>query len=288
MKRGTGYRDGPGLALKNRARSQSLARGLAVLEAFGPDAPELGVRELGRRLGLDKSIVHRLVRTLVESSFLEQNPETLRYRVGPRAFEVGQNYVVATGLAEAALPVVHPLADRSEINVYVGVLRGPAVVYLLAVQSSGPIVIRARPGSLARLHSTALGKVVLAFHPDPAALLGSGPLTRLTPATITDPAAVLAQLPAIRRQGHALSDEENLPGVWAVGAPVRDRSGKVIAAVSGACPRYQLTEARAAEIVEAVRQAGAMISRNLGAAAPFPVIAKPRTLTPRRREDSAC
>lgn len=273
MKRGSGYRDAPPAttsggtagAGKRREGSQSLARGLAVLQAFGPHGPELGVRQLGRLLDLNKSIVHRLVQTLVAHGFLEQNPETLRYRIGSRAFEVGQHYVVATGLAEAALPVLQRLAGERELNGYLGVLRGTAALYLLTVQSSGPIVIRAKPGSLAQLHSTAIGKILLAFHRDPAALLGPGPLPQLTPATITDPATLLALLPAIRQQGYALSEEENLSGVWAAGAPVLDRSGTVIAALSVACPRYQVDEARAAEIVEAVREAGARISRGLGA-----------------------
>lgn len=236
-----------------------------MLQAFGSPTPEIGVRQLARLLNLNKSIVHRLVQTLVDNGFLEQNPETLRYRIGSRAYEVGQNYVMATGLAEAALPVLRRMADEREINAYLGVLRGASVVYLLAVQSSGPIVIRAKPGSLAQVHATALGKILLAFHPTPTTVLGDGPLVRLTPATVTDPAILLDQVTAIRRQGHVISDEENLPGVWAAGAPVVGRSGKVIAAISGACPRYQVTEARASEIVQVVCAAAARISRSLGA-----------------------
>lgn len=265
MRRRSDYRDSAAMpAIKKRERSQSLARGLAVLGAFGPDTREVGVRQLARLLTLNKSIVHRLVHTLVEHGFLEQNPDTLRYRVGSRAYEVGQNYVMATGLAEAALPVLRRMADEWEINAYLGVLRDSAVVYLLALQSSGPIVIRAKPGSLAQLHSTALGKILLAFHPGPDRLLGDAPRVRLTPATITDPATLLAQLPAIRHQGHVISDEENLPGVWSAGAPVVGRNGKVIAAISGACPRYQVTETRASEIIRTVCEAAARISRSLG------------------------
>ena len=254
---------------KRRApqRNQSLERGLAVLEAFGPLRAEIGVRELARLLGLNKSIVHRLVRTLAEREFLEQNPETLRYMVGPRAFHIGQRYSLASGPAEAAVPVLQRLADQSQLNAYLGVLRGPSIVYLLTLQSSGPIVIRAKPGSPAHVHSTALGKVLLAAHRDPAALLGTKPLPRLTPSTLTNPGMVLAELKTVRAQGHAISDEENLPGVWAVGAPVVDRTAKVGAAISGACPRYKVTKARAAEIVRAVRAAALQISKSLGAPA---------------------
>jgi DNA-binding IclR family transcriptional regulator len=248
-------------------RNQSLERGLAVLEAFGARRAEIGIRELGRLLNLNKTIVHRLARTLLERGFLEQNPDTLRYAIGPRAFEVGQRYSIASGPAEAALPVLQRLADHGQLNAYLGVLRGASIVYLLTLQSSGPIVIRAKPGSPAHVHSTALGKVLLGAHRDPAALLGTKPLLRLTPSTLTDPGMVLAELKTVRAQGHAISDEENLPGVWAVGAPVVDRTGQVVAAISGACPRYQVTKVRAAEIVRAVRAAALQISKSLGAPA---------------------
>jgi DNA-binding IclR family transcriptional regulator len=273
-----GRTGGPAAARPGRegAPNQSLARGLAILEAFSAETAELGVRELSRRLRLDKSIVHRLARTLAGRGFLEQNPETLRYRVGPRTFEVGQQYAPAARLTDAALPVLRGLARERQLNTYLGVLHEDAVLYLVALQSSGPIAIRATPGSRAQLHSTALGKVLLAAEPDGGAarLLGPGPLPRLTPATLVDPAAVLAQLAQVRRTGHAISDEENLPGVFAVGAPVRDRSGHVTAAISGARPRWLTPDARVPELARVVLEAAAAISHALGAPAtdrsPFP------------------
>jgi DNA-binding IclR family transcriptional regulator len=212
------------------APNQSLARGLAILEAFSRTRPELGIRELSRLLGLDKSIVHRLARTLAERGFLEQSPDTQRYRIGARAFTVGQQYAVASGLGEAALPILRGLTRDHELNAYLGTLSEGAVVYLLALQSAGPIVIRAAPGARAHVHSTALGKVLLAAQPDEVVrrILGSGPLPRLTPATMTDPGAVLDHVRDARRRGYAVCDEENLPGVLAVGAPVRVRDVLVV------------------------------------------------------------
>jgi len=257
--------------------NQSLARGLVILESFSDEAAELGVRELSRLLGLDKSVVHRLARTLAGRGFLEQNPETLRYRIGPRVFQVGQQYAPAARLTGAAQPVLRSLARQHQLNTYLGVLQQGAVLYLLALQSSGPIAIRATPGSRARLHSTALGKVLLAAESDEGAarLLGPDPLTRLTPGTLVEPSAVLAQLPEVRRLGYAISDEENLPGVFAVGAPVRDRSGHVTAAISGASPRWLTPDARVPELARTVLEAAAGISRDLGAPA-IDLVSAPR------------
>lgn len=272
-----------------QAPNQSLARALAILESFSPEATELGVRELSRLLHLDKSIVHRLARTLTMHGFLEQNPQTLRYRIGPRVFQVGQQYAPAARLTEAALPILRSLAHEHQLNTYLGVLQQDTVLYLVALQSTGPIAIRATPGSRARLHSTALGKVLLAAETDALAarLLGPGPLARLTPATLVEPGAVLAQLAEVRQRGFAISDEENLPGVFAVGAPVRDRTGQVAAAISGASPRWLTPDGRVPELARLVLGAAAAISRALGApdgGDPFPA---PRTGAARSRSARA-
>lgn len=267
--------------------NQSLARGLTILEAFSRETPELGVRELARRCGISRSIAHRLVQTLAARGFLEQNPETLRYRIGGRAFEVGHRYATASGVEDAALPILRGLTKDHELNAYLGVLRGDHVVYLVALQSRGPIVIRATLGSRTHTHSTALGKVLLAAEPESSAraLLGGRPLPRLTRATLVDVDAVMAELGEVRRRGYAVSNEENIAGVLAVGAPVCDRSGRVIAAVSGACPRYLTPDDRIAALAAAVVDAGARISRNLGfagaAVLPLPTVTGARSTAAR-------
>lgn len=251
---------------ERRARNQSLARGLVILETFSRERPELGIRELSRLLALDKSIVHRLARTLADRGFLEQNPKTQRYRIGPRAFQLAWRYAPAASLEEAALPVLRALTREHEMNAYLAVLTRGEVLYLQTLQSAGPIVVRDTPGSRAWPHATAIGKALLAAEPDTSVrrLLTAEPLPRLTPATLTDPEAIVAQLADVRRRGYAVSDEENLPGVFAVGAPVRDRTGQVIAAISGARPRYLTPDAVVPEMAQTVVDAAAAVSRALG------------------------
>jgi len=120
------------------------------------------------------------------------------------------------------------------------VLHGGRAVYLLAVQADGPVAIRVAPGSEMPLHSTSAGKVLLASLSDAEArkLLGGGKLAAITPHTVTDPAALVASLARVRRQGYATVSEENIRGVLSVGAPIRDRSGRVVAALSVAFPKY--------------------------------------------------
>lgn len=248
------------------AANQSVARALRMLSALAQARDGLGVRELARVLAVSPSIAQRLVSTLADYGFAEQEPSR-RYRVGVQAFAVGNAYLSSHALASAGLAELRELAEEHRLNAYLGVLRGREVVYLIALQSSGPIAIKSAPGERTHLHSTALGKAFLAQMDDAAAerLLGAEPYARLTPRTRTRFAALRSDLEVARRTGIAVSDEENLVGVYAVGAPVRDASGATVAAISGALPRHGVTKADLPRLSRLVRTAAARISTRLGA-----------------------
>jgi DNA-binding IclR family transcriptional regulator len=116
------------------------------------------------------------------------------------------------------------------------------------------------------LHSTAAGKVLLAALPDAEVrkLLGARKMTAVTPHTITDPAALVASLAKVRSQGYATVIEENIPGVLSVGAPIRDRTGQVVAALSVAFPKYLDSGLTLATVTPMVTGAAQRTSRTLG------------------------
>ncbi|MGE0874291.1 MAG: IclR family transcriptional regulator [Burkholderiales bacterium] len=245
--------------------NQSVARALRILRALAAAPDSLGVRDLARSTGVSPSIAQRLLATLSEFGFAEQDASR-RYRVGLQAYSVGNAFLSGHALAREGLAELRELADRHQLNSYLGVLRGRSIVYLLALQSSGPIAIKSAPGSETHLHTTALGKAMLA-HMDEAGvsrLLGPQPYARLTPHTKTRLAPLMADLRAAARSGYAVSDEENLVGVYAVGAALRDASGAAVAAISGALPRHMATRARQASLCRLVRDAADRISARLG------------------------
>lgn len=248
------------------AANQSVARALQILRVLA-DAPDgIGVRELARSIDVSPSIAQRLISTLAEYGFAEQEPSR-RYRVGVQAFAVGNAYLSAHALVRAGLAELRELAETHRLNSYLGVLRGRDVVYLIALQSSGPIAIKSSPGERTRLHTTALGKAMLAqmSDEDAARLLGPPPFERLTAKSRTRLAPLLADLHAARRSGYAISDEENLVGVYAVGAAVRDADGATVAAISGALPRHDVNRANLPKLCKLVREAAERISVRLGA-----------------------
>ncbi len=250
--------------------SQSAARALAVLDCLGEGSRDLGVREIARQLALAPSIVQRLLQTLAERGYVERATDGQKYRIGYRAFQVGRRYLAHGDLHAASLPELRAMAERDRVNAYLGVLRDRSIVYLEAIQSSGPIAIVSHPGSSAYLHSTAFGKALLAQRSDEeiAALLGPEPFVRLTKKTRTTLAAVMKDIREVRRSGTAFSDEENIENVFSAGAVIRDASGAAIGALSGALPRHELNAAGIQKLEGIVRGAAERISRRLGAAPP--------------------
>jgi DNA-binding IclR family transcriptional regulator len=251
---------------KRAARSQSLERGLDVLESIAAEGGEVGVRELARRCALSPTIVHRLVSSLASRGYIEKNGETQRYRLGHRSLALGASGEGAFDYLVAARRELERLSHEHGLNGFVSVLREGRAIYMLAVQADGPIAIKVSAGSEMPLHSTSAGKVLLAALTDAEArrILGPRKLTAITPHTITDPATVIASLTKVRRQGFALVNEENIPGVLSVGAPIRDRTGAVVAALSVAFPKYLDAATTLATVTPLVTAAALRISRLLG------------------------
>jgi DNA-binding IclR family transcriptional regulator len=254
-------------------RSQSLERGLDVLEAIAAEGGELGVRELARRCGLSPTIVQRLVTSLASRDYIEKNNDTARYRLGHRTLALGVTSEAAFDYVVAARRELERLAHDHHLNGFLSVLRGGRAIYLLAVQADGPVAIKVSPGSEMPLHSTGAGKVLLASLSDGEArkVLGIRKLTAITPHTITDPAAIVALLPKVRRQGFALVNEENIPGVLSVGVPIRDRAGTVVAALSVAFPKYLDSGLTLASVEPLVTAAALRVSRLLGMPSALPM-----------------
>jgi DNA-binding IclR family transcriptional regulator len=247
--------------------NQSLARGLQILQAVGTNGPEIGVRELARMLDIDKSICSRLMNTLADHGFLEQNPQTRRYRIGARAFQVGQRYTQSNPLYNVAYDELHRLSEEEHLNVYLGIRSDQVLMYLCSIQGAQPSVFRINTGATGHLHTTSAGKVLLAAMPDEALdkLLARMTLARLTPYSITERDRLIENLREIRAKGYAVSDEENLIGVYAVGAPIRDSSGHIRAAISAAFGKDGALEQTRKRVVEIVERTAGVVSAKLGA-----------------------
>lgn len=246
--------------------SLSLERGLAVLEVLKDSDEPVGVREIARRLDLSAPAIQRLLNTLTDQGYVDQAPDTRRYRIGHGVLALAQHVLRKDRLIGLAEPELQALAAEGCFNAFLGVRRDASGLYLLAVQSRSPIVIRSSAGERMPLHSTALGKALLLglSDGDIRKLLGEAPLERLTPRTVTELGRLIRQLRAAHTVGYTTALDENILGVISVGAPVRNATDAVIAAISVAYPRSVGPQIAIAEVGERVMAAASRISVGLG------------------------
>jgi DNA-binding IclR family transcriptional regulator len=224
--------------LGERRYSRTLEGGLAILGCFTPERPVLGGTEIAELLGMSVATAHRLIRTLADEGYLEQAESSRSYRLTLRATELGMASINETGLCRHARPHLEELAKSTKYTVALGVLDGPEVLLIDLLPSARGSQSRAGEALLAGaslpVHCTAIGKALLAGVPRRRRLklISEMELPKRGPRTITSESALRAALEDVRREGLAIDDEELLAGTCAVAAPVRDRSGDVVAAVS--------------------------------------------------------
>ncbi|MFD9702233.1 IclR family transcriptional regulator [Lentzea sp. NPDC059081] len=210
-----------------------LGKVMLVLNAFGADDDELGFAELGRRTGLAKATLHRLLGDLADVRLLDRG--TRGYRLGGHLFQLGMRASVERRLVEVSTPYLEDLYERTHETVHLGLLEGHEVVYAAKIgghrQASSP----SRLGGRMPLHATAIGKALLAHAPVRSEVLAA-PLARRTPRTVVTPGMLRRQLATIRQTGVAYEYEESRVGLACVASPVLGHDGAVVAAVSVAGP----------------------------------------------------
>jgi DNA-binding IclR family transcriptional regulator len=247
-----------------RTGLQSVRRALRALELIA-EAGDLGVTELGRRLGVHKATASRLVATLAERGLVERDPLSERYRLGFGLIRLAGAAMAGLDLVRSAHPILEDLADRTRETVNLGVLSGDAVVYIDQVAGARSIVAVSWVGRRTPLHCTSNGKVLLAYLPehDRERLL-SRPLERATEHTVIDPDRIREQLREIERRGYATTMEELEEGLNAVAAPIRTVDGDVTAALSVSGPAFRMRPIDLPRIARLTIDAATAISRRLG------------------------
>jgi DNA-binding IclR family transcriptional regulator len=250
-----------------RAALGSVTRAIRCLELIA-EAGELGVSELGRRLGVHKATASRLAATLAERGLLERDPATERYRLGFGLIRLAGAAISGLDLIRTARPVMEDLADRTRETVNLGVLSGDDVVYVDQVTGARSIVSVNWVGRRTPLHCTASGKVLMAFAQDgDRDRLLALPLEAATRRTIVDRPALRAQLEETRARGFATTVEELEQGLNAAAAPVRQADGRVVAALSVSGPAFRVRAIDLPRLGRLAIEAATAISRRLGHAA---------------------
>ena len=211
---------------------QSLERGLSVIGAFGPETPQLSLSEVARSTGLTRAAARRFLLTLVDLGFMRQDGKL--FRLTPRVLSLGYAYLSSLSLPGVAEPYLEQLAREVHESSSLSVLDGHDIVYVARVPTSRIMTVTINVGTRFPAYATSMGRVLLASLDEDALEehLSTLELHRFTEHTVATHDDLRAMLPAIRTQGYALVDQELEHGLRSLAAPVRNRHGKVVAAVN--------------------------------------------------------
>jgi IclR family pca regulon transcriptional regulator len=208
----------------------SLARGLAVIRAFGHDAHAMTLTEVARRTGLSRATARRFLLTLSTLGYA-RSEDGKHFRLTPKVLDLGYAYLSSLDLIEVAQPAMEQVAAETQESCSVAVLDGHDVVYVARVPTKRIMRVNLSVGTRLPAHATSLGRVLLADLPEAVldAFLAEGPLARFTDRTVTDAAELKRRLAEVRRQGYAVVDQELEEGLRSISVPLRGRGGAIAA-----------------------------------------------------------
>lgn len=248
-------------------RIQSIERAAAILRLLSGRSRRLGVVDLADELGLPKGTVHGILRTLHDVGFVEQDPDSGKYRLGAALLHMGSSYLDGNELRTRALNWSDSLASRTQEEVRIGTLHDNRVLIVHHVFRPDDSLQTLDVGALWPAHATALGKVLLASHPYVADELIKDGLPSYTDTTICDPKSLRRELQRVRDRGWAFEagELERLRG--AIAAPITDRTGRTVGAMGifGAPERLFTARLPRPELLTYVREHARAVSHELGA-----------------------
>jgi DNA-binding IclR family transcriptional regulator len=252
---------------KSKYPVKSLIKALRILDALGESSDGRGITELGKELRIGKSTVHRLLATLKDEGYVMVDPLTSRYTLGAKIAKLEEQLAQQSPLLRAGVPIIQRLAQECNETANLAILEGGEVLYIAKEESKEPLRASGHVGRRLPAHSTALGKGLLAGLSDSEVrrlYRNTRKLRQSTPNTIDNLDRLLAELAGVRREGVAYDNEEMYPGLDCIAAPVRDFSGRVIAALSLSVPHHRMSSERRHALQEALLQATAELSAKLG------------------------
>ncbi|KUL20975.1 IclR family transcriptional regulator [Streptomyces regalis] len=244
---------------------QSVDRAISVLEILAQRG-EAGVSEVAGEIEVHKSTAFRLLGALEARGLVEQAGERGKYRLGFGIVRLAGAVTGRIDITQQGRPVCERLAEELGETVNIAVMQEHYAINLYQVRGPGAITAHNWVGQLTPLHATSSGKILLAHLPskERAALLSSVGMKKVTPRTITAKTKLEKNLAEARERGYAFTLEELEVGLHAMAAPVRNRDGDVIAALSASGPGYRLTEERLHELSPVLLKGAQEISHRMG------------------------
>ncbi|MBO5076208.1 MAG: IclR family transcriptional regulator [Clostridia bacterium] len=243
----------------------SLARGLAIIDLIHEHG-RLGVTELGKLLGVNKSSAYRLLKTLEEHGYVEQIAENGKYTLGLKLCKFRERVLDSYDIRAVAHPYLEELTRLTGEAAGLSVRKGDEVFLIDCLSAPHHLGVILQIGDREELHCTAHGKAMLSALPEDEQrrLLKKEKLTAHTVYTVTDREQLLAVAKADKARRYAVDNEETTLGMRCVAANIYDFSGNVVAAIGISGPTDRVTEEKIPEYAGIITRIAETISRRLG------------------------
>lgn len=249
--------------------NRSSLRTVEILNLIAESKSALTITEISNFLEMPKTSTFDIVYALVSKGYLEVADERLKtFCLGIQAFKVGMAYLEKTNLHQAARPLLEYMMNKSEETTFLAMQKNNQVVYLDKVEADSSIRTASWLGSTNPMHCTGLGKALLAAYPNERVLtiISSEGMMPKTEYSLPNAEALLADLKRTRKRGYSIDCRESEVEVFCVAAPVYDRTGKAVAAMSiaGMASRFIGNEERIRFCGDLVRDTVLRLSQRLG------------------------
>jgi DNA-binding IclR family transcriptional regulator len=220
-----------------------LEKSFRVLEAMSDLDRAASLKEVGATTRIPKPTLHRILQTLTDLGYVAQDSARSSYRLTPQLLRLTRGHGLDE-VRESALPAMETLHARFNETVNLGVLQGPHIHYIHAIETTRNLRWQVHPGARDPFYSTALGRAIAAYLPKPRrdALIARTRVEPRTPFTVPGPIELEAILAETRARGFAVDDEENDLGVVCLGIPLFT-DGEPLAAISVSVPKSRMTAA---------------------------------------------
>lgn len=247
-----------------RSRVQSVDRAVQLLNGLAKaDTGGRTLAELAAELGVARSTAHAMLRTLEANGFVTEIAGP-RFLLGTSLIRLGDIASAQLPLADLARPVLAALSEETGLTARFAVADNEHPVFVARVDGPGAVRFQTPLGSREAVHTTAAGKVILAELDEQRvrAVVATDGQPRHTRHTITEPDALVAELAKVRERGYAVDDEEDLDGIFCVGAGVRNSTGRLVGALSVSGIKLERPDRTGDELgAIVVRHAGALATR---------------------------
>ncbi|MFP7732266.1 IclR family transcriptional regulator [Priestia aryabhattai] len=250
---------------------QSVDRALRILDLFDEHTTELKITDISDQMGLHKSTVHSLLKTLQQRGYINQNLENGKYGLGMKLFERGNYVIQSLDIRQLAKKYLIDLSEKTGQTTHLVILDGKEGTYIDKVEGPMAVILYSRIGKRIPLHCSAVGKALIAFKEkdEIETILAGYTYTQQTEFTITNKIQFLGELEKVKSQGYAVDNQENEPGVRCIAAPIRNHENKVIAAISLSTLIAGVDDIELGIFIQQLKQAASELSEQMGHGIPI-------------------